>query len=142
MQSGRSWWPAGRKIPNTAILIIGLSAIVLIVVVTALVATCHSPSQNVGLNAEVTFNGTQFVISNKDNFDWTNVQMEINEVVAIPGFSCSIPKIAAEGTYTVFANRFFKPDGSQFDPTTTKIQRFTIACDTPKGSGSWSSTWR
>lgn len=84
----------------------------------------------------------QFVISNKDSFDWTNVQMEINEVVAVPGFSFSIPKIAAEGTYTVFANRFFTPDGSQFDPTTTKIQRFTIACGTPKGPGSWSSTWR
>jgi hypothetical protein len=112
------------------------------VIVIALVATCHSLSRNIGLNAVVTFDGTRFVISNKDNFDWTNVQMEINEVVAVPGFSYSIPKIAAQGTYTVFANRFFTPGGSQFDPTTTKIQRFTIACDTPKGPGSWSSSWR
>jgi len=142
MESGRADWPAGRKIPNTAILIVGISAVLLIVIVIALVATCRTPSQNIRLNAEVTFNGAQFVISNKNNFDWTNVQMEINEVVAVPGFSYSIPKIAAEGTYTVLANRFFTPDGLQFDPTTTKIQRFTIACDTPNGSGSWSSTWR
>jgi len=142
MGSGQTDRPAGRKIPNTAILIVGISAVLLIVIVIALVATCQSPSRNIGLNAAVTFDGTQFVISNRDNFDWTNVQMEINEVVAVPGFSYSIPKISAEGTYTVFANRFFTPDGSQFDPTTTKIQRFTIACDTPKGSGSWSSTWR
>lgn len=142
MRSRQTDQPAGRKIPNTAILIAGLLVVLLVVIVIALVATCHSPSRNIGLNAEVTLDGTQFVISNKDNFDWTNVQMEINEVVAIPGFSCSIPEIAAGGTYTVFANRFFTPDGSQFDPSTTKIQTFTIACDTPKGPGSWSSTWR
>jgi len=142
MGSGQADRPAGRKISNTAILIVGISAVLLIVIVIALVATCRAPSRNIGLNAVVTFDGAQFVISNKDNFDWTNVQMEINEVVAVPGFSYSIPKIAAEGTYTVFANRFFTPDGLQFNPTTTKIQRFTIACDTPKGSGSWSSTWR
>jgi hypothetical protein len=142
MGSGRIKCRAGGKLPNTAILIIGLSAVVLIVIVIALVATCRSSSRNVGLNAEVTFSANEFVISNKNDFDWTNVQMQINEVVAIPGFSCSIPKIAAGETYTVFSNRFFTPDGSQFDPTTTKIQRFTIACDTPKGPGSWSSTWR
>jgi hypothetical protein len=142
MGSWQPRWPAGKKIPNTAILVVGLSAVVLIVIVIALVATCRSPSQNVGLNAEVTFDGTQFVISNKNNFDWTNVKVEVNGGVVFPGFSYSIPQIAAEQTYTVSGVRFFKPDGSQFDPGTTKIQRFTISCDTPNGPGSWSSTWQ
>jgi hypothetical protein len=142
MRNGQADRPAGTKIPHTAILIVGISAVLLIVIVIALVATCQSPSRNIGLNAAVTFDGAKFVISNRDNFDWTDVRVEVNGAVVLPGFSYGIPKIAAEETYTVFANRFFKPDGSQFDPTTTKIQRFTIACDTPKGSGSWSSTWR
>lgn len=142
MGSRRVRWPAGRKLPNTAILVIGLSAVVLIVIVIALVATCRSPSSGIGLNADVTFNGTHFVISNKDDFDWGNVTLAINGGVAFPGFSYSIPEIAAGQTYTVFSGRFYKPDGSQFNPDTTKIQRFTIDCDTPKGPGSWSSTWR
>jgi hypothetical protein len=100
------------------------------------------PSHNVGLNAEVTFNGTQFVISNKDNFDWANVTLEVNGGVVFPGFSYSVPEIAAGQTYKVFAGQFFEPEGSQFDPSTTKIQRFTIACDTAKGPGSWSSNWQ
>jgi hypothetical protein len=142
MGSGEAGQPAGREIPYTAILVVGISAVLVVVIVIALIATCRSPSRNVGLNAAVTFDGAQFVISNKDNFDWTNVKMEVNEGVAIPGFSYNVPKIAAEGTYTVFGNRFFTPDGSQFNPTTTKIVRFTIACDTPKGPASWSATWQ
>jgi hypothetical protein len=142
MGSGEDGQSAGRKIPYTAILVIGISTVLVVVIVIALIATCRSPSRNAGLNAAVTFDGAQFVISNKDNFDWTNVKMEVNGGVAFPGFSYSIPKIAAEKTYTVFGNRFFKPDGSQFDPSTTIIQRFTIACDTPKGPASWSVTWR
>jgi hypothetical protein len=94
------------------------------------------------LNAAVTFDRTQFVISNEDNFDWTNVKMEVNGGVVFPGFFYNVPEIAAGKTYTVFSNRFFKPDGSQFDPSTTKIQILTIACDTPNGPASWSKTWR
>ena len=142
MGSGRADRSARKRISTTAILVVGLVAVVLVVIVIAMVATCRSPSRSIGLNAQVTFDGTQFIISNKNDFDWTNVKVEVNGGVVFPGFSYSIPKIAAETTYTVFANRFFKPDGSQFDPATTKIQRFTIACDTPNESGSWSSTWR
>jgi hypothetical protein len=142
MGSGRADRSARKRISTTAILVVGLVAVVLVVIVIAMVATCRSPSRSIGLNAQVTFDGTQFIISNKNDFDWTNVTLEVNGGVVFPGFSCSIPKIAAEKTYTVLADRFFKPDGSQFDPTTTKIQRFTIACDAPNKSGSWSSTWR
>jgi len=142
MGSGRVGWPAGRKLPNTAILVIGISAVVLVVIIIAIIATCRSPARSVGIHAEVTFDSTQFVISNKDDFDWTNVKAEVNGEVVFPGFLYSIPKIAAEQSYTVLASRFFKPDGSRFDPSTTEIQRFTIACDTPNGRGSWTSNWQ
>jgi hypothetical protein len=142
MGRGEDGQSEGRKIPYTAILVTGISIVVVVVIVIALITTCRSPSRNVGLNAAVTFDDTQFVISNKDDFDWTNVKMEVNGGVVFPGFSYSIPSIAAEKTYTVFGNRFFKPDGLQFDPATTIIQRFTIACDTPKGRASWSATWK
>jgi hypothetical protein len=142
MGSGRSDRSERKRITTTSILVVGLVAVLLVVIVIAVVATCRSPSRSMGLNAQVVFDGTQFIISNKNDFDWTNVKVEVNGGVVFPGFSYSIPEIAAETTYTVFANRFFKPDGLQFDPTTTKIQRFTIACDTPNEPGSWSSTWR
>jgi hypothetical protein len=32
-------------------------------------------SSSVDLNASISFNGTQFIISNKDSFDWTNVKI-------------------------------------------------------------------
>ncbi len=57
MGSGQADRPAGRKIPNTAILIVGISAVLLIVIVIALVATCQALSRNIGLNAVVTFKG-------------------------------------------------------------------------------------
>ena len=143
MRRGEDGQSARRKIPYTAILIIGISIVVLVVIVIGIVATCRSPSRYVELNATVTLtsDGTQFLVSNKDNFDWTNVKMEINGGVVIPGFSCTVPKIASEKTYTVAGKRFFEPDGSQFDQNTTEIQRFSITCDTPQGPGSWSRPW-
>ena len=39
-----------------------------------------SGSSSVDLSATVRFTGTQFVITNNDTFDWTNVELEINSV--------------------------------------------------------------
>ncbi len=44
-------------------------------------------------------------------------------------------------TYTVGVMQFAKGDGTRFNPFTTKPQKFTIWCDTPRGNGFWGGGW-
>ena len=100
-----------------------------------------APSR-IDLKASVVFNQRQFVISNRDSFDWTNVGLEINYGLISSGYQLKVSRIAAGQTYTVGAMQFAKSDGTRFNPLTTKAQRLFISCDTPKGNGSYFGTWK
>ena len=142
MGKGDSRRPPVGRITYRSILVIGISIILVAVIIIALATLCRAPSRYVPLNATVTFDNTQFVITNKDNFDWTNVKMEVNGGLATLGFSYHTPGITAGKTYAVSGKQFFRPDGTQLNMALTIIQRFYITCDTPKGAGSWSATWQ
>ena len=102
-----------------------------------------SDSSTVRLNANVTFTGTRFVISNKDSFDWKNVKLEILSETIGNYFSLRVPKISAGETYTVGAVEFSKKDGIRFNPFTMKPKRFWIRCDTPnRENGSYLAGWK
>ncbi len=143
MRNGGAKQPLGKRITYWTITLLGISAVLLIVFIIALAAMCaRPPSKAVGLNASVTFDSTQFVVVNKDNFDWTEVKMEVNGGLISPGFSSNLNKISAGETRTVPCTKFLNPDSTQFNPSATKIQRFEITCQTPKGEGSWSANYR
>jgi hypothetical protein len=78
------------------------------------------------LNASVHFTGTQFVITNNDTMDWTNVKMEINGGVIRGGYALKHSIMKSGQTYTVGAMQFAKGDGTRFNPFTMKPNKFNI----------------
>lgn len=96
----------------------------------------------VSLKAKVTFTGTQFVISNNDSFDWTDVELQVISDTISGDFSHRVPKIDAGKTHTIRAAEFTEKNGACFDPYSMKPKRFRIWCDTPtKETRSYYAVW-
>jgi len=95
----------------------------------------------VTLKASVRFDGSQFIITNNDSFNWTNVELEVNGALLKSGYKLKQRLMEAGTVYTVGALQFAKPDGTRLNPFTTKPQKFEIICDTPKGRGVTSLSW-
>ena len=94
------------------------------------------------LNASIRFTGTQFVITNNDSFDWTDVKLEVNSQGLRSGYILRSNVIEAGTTYTVGAMQFAKKNGEKFNPFTHKPTNFSIWCDTPGGkNGSYYGAW-
>jgi len=94
------------------------------------------------LKATVRFTGTQFVITNNDAFDWTDLKMEINSGLISSGYVLRVDRMSAGETYTVGALQFAKSDGTRFNPFTTKPQNLSIWADTPHGKCFWYGGWK
>ena len=105
-------------------------------------SSSQSSSSTVDLNATVSFNGTQFVIANKDSFDWTNVKLEINSKTFSSGYTLNTSVMKAGEVYTVGAMQFAKSDGEKFNPFTHKALNLSVWCDTPRGKGFYYGTWQ
>lgn len=99
------------------------------------------------LKAYVRFTGTQFLIINKNQFDWTNVRIEINadisqdhplhETVAPRAFMLMASGINTGEAYSIGVTQFRREDGAKLDPVTTKPENIRIWSDTPHGRGFW-----
>jgi len=129
---------------------IGCLAIIIIVAVIYFIAelrpkksgTSSSESSFIHLSAKAQFTGTQFVITNNDSFNWTNVELELNEGLIRSGYKLTSQVMAAGQTYTVGALQFAKTDGTRFNPFQIKPQSITITCDTPRGKGIYTGSWK
>jgi len=95
-------------------------------------------STNVELNVSVKFSGTQFIITNKDTFDWTNCGLGVNS----SSYSLSGNNFTAGETYTVGAMQFTKDDGTRLNPFQVKPLDITFSCTTPTGSGYYYGGWK
>lgn len=81
------------------------------------------------IHASVSFNGTQFIITNNDSFDWTNVKFELNAGILKSGYILRENRIKSGHTYTVGALQFAKSGGERFNPFTMKPQSMFIFAD-------------
>ena len=81
------------------------------------------------IEAIVAFTGTQFVITNLDSFDWTNVKLEVNSGIIRGGYILRVGRLSSGQIYTVGASQFSKSNGERFNPFTHKPKNFTITCD-------------
>ena len=122
----------------------------LLMILLAIASSSNSDSSDSGssssstknLNATVSFTGTQFVIVNNDNFDWKNVELEINYQALKSGYLLNAPLIEAGLTYTVGAAQFAKKDGERFNPFSYKVTKMKIWCDvTSQTNGFYACTW-
>jgi len=96
----------------------------------------------VELSASISFDGGQFVISNNDSFDWTNVELEVNSKLFSGGYKFRTSVIRAGDVCTVGAMQFADSDGERFNPFTHKALKLTIWCNTPHGEGFGGGQWR
>jgi hypothetical protein len=97
----------------------------------------NSESSPPDLKATVSFDGTQFVIKNNDNFDYNNAKLEINDKYVLEGYT-----LKAGQTYTVGMMQFADKDGNRFTMM-QKPQRFYIRCKLPSGEyGSYYAGWK
>lgn len=107
------------------------------------VVTGTGEDASVRLNAKVIYTGAQFLISNNDSYDWTNVELQIGPETIGSDFNFRVPKISASQTYTVRATEFSTEDGKCFDPYKMKPKRFWIRCESPTGqNGSYFAGWK
>jgi hypothetical protein len=99
------------------------------------------------LKAYVRFTGTQFLIINKNQFDWTNVRVEISsdinqdhplhDTIAPRAFMLMVSEINTGEAYSVRVTQFSREDGAKLDPVTTRPENIQIWSDTPQGRGFW-----
>lgn len=78
------------------------------------------------LNADVSFTGTQFVITNNDYSNWRNVKLKINSGIFGGGYVYEASVLEAGETYKVGAMQFSKSGGERFDPYEMKPKEFDI----------------
>jgi len=105
-------------------------------------SSSSSESSTEYLKCSVKYTGTQFVITNNDSFDWSNVKLEINSSGLKSGYILQTSVIRAGQTYKVGAMQFAKKDGEKFNPFTHKALKFTVWCDTPRGkNGFYMGSW-
>ena len=92
------------------------------------------------VDASIHFDRERFTIINNNDYDWTNVKMEVNSGLPSGGYVLKHPPMQAGNIYSVEALQFCKADGTKLNPQTTRPQNFSIFCDTPAGpaTGSWS----
>jgi hypothetical protein len=130
-----------EQIPKTKTnrknLLIGCGILVAIGIILAVsIGTCFI-TETKDLSASVSFDGTQFTITNNDSFDWRNVKFILNSE-----YELSYPLLSAKSTYTVGAMQFAKSDGTRFNPFTMKALHMSISCELSGGNkGMWSGSW-
>lgn len=118
-----------------AIILIIIFAIAVIIAVFTCSGSNDTPRD---LNANVRFDGTQFHITNLDDYDWTDVRITLNG-----DYELRTGAMLAKTEYSVGAMQFAKKDGTKFNPFTTKAQRMFIwAYNGDNKRASWSGSWK
>jgi len=124
-----------------------LSIIVIIVIISIFFGLFNgnkkeSPvSETINLNASVRFTGTQFVIANNDNFDWSDCKFEVNSGLIKGGYIFEASLVKSKTVYTVGTLQFAKSDGTRLNPFLIKPQNLSISCETEKGHAFYFGEW-
>ena len=75
------------------------------------------------------WDGYVFTLANKTNRVWTNVEFEINEPLLTRGYIMRVSRVGPTSKITLRARQFCKPDGTIFNPQTTRPVKFSVLCD-------------
>ena len=99
------------------------------------------------VKAYVQFTGTQFLIINKNQFDWADIHIEINTdrhqnyglygTIDPNAFMLMAPTIHSGEAYPIEVTQFKRGNGTKLDPVTTRPENIKIWSDTPHGRGFW-----
>lgn len=100
-----------------------MKKILILVMITAIFIGCDSAADDVTLNASISKSETQLIVKNNDSFDWTNVEIKINDEYA---YTASL--IRRDETANIGFLNFTASDGKRFNPFSYKAQGVTISC--------------
>jgi hypothetical protein len=108
--------------------------------------TFTSTASNI-LKAYVNFTEKQFLIINKNQFDWTNVRVEVSSdtsqdhplhgTIDPRAFTLMVPRINSGEAYSVGVTQFRREDRATLEPGITGPEHIKICSDTPHGRGFW-----
>lgn len=121
--------------------------IILLVLLSCFCASCKTPPppNDVDLNAIGIRIDAEFILTNEDDFDWTNVRIELNKTdlskKESSGYIYKVAKIKSGSTCFLSLMSFTRSDGRRFNPYTTELINIYIQCDTPDGQGSYYGIW-
>jgi hypothetical protein len=114
--------------------------------IPALNCTFTSTASNI-LKAYVSFTELQFLIINKNQFDWTNVRIEVSSdtsqdhplhgTIDPSAFMLMVPRINSGEAYSVGVTQFRREDGAKLEPVTTRPEHIKIWSDTAHDRGFW-----
>jgi hypothetical protein len=127
---------------STKSIFIGCGVLVAgVILIAVAMGTClggGSSTKTKDLSPSVSFDGTQFTITNNDSFGWSNIKFTLNSNYEL-SYSFLFPK----STYTVGAMQFTKSDGTRFNPFTMKPLNMSISCELAGGEkGWWYGSWK
>jgi len=88
------------------------------------------------LSAFIGYNRTlhMFRVENRDTFPWTNCQLSLNSH-GISGYDLHVESIKPGLTEAALLQsaEFSDPDGNKFDPSTDRLTRLDLDCETAQG---------
>jgi hypothetical protein len=118
-----------RRVVN-GILLLGI-----MVAVAATVPAVLSGSATTfeSLDAVIRFDGFQFKITNKDDFAWYDVRIDVNGGLTHSGYLHRPGTLVGRQIYTAPATAFSDEDGNRFNPVTDSPRQMTITCDLEDG---------
>lgn len=94
------------------------------------------PAQQAELGALVAFPGAFFEVTNRDAWDWTDCELEINPKVFGGGFLFRAPRVASGAKLSIGVMQFANGDGDRFNPVAKKASQLSVICQTPRGTAS------
>jgi hypothetical protein len=94
------------------------------------------------LPAKVSFNGTQFVITNEGTSTWTGTKADVNGGFLSDGFTHDIGTVAPGAQLTIGAMQFAKSDGTRFNPFQMKPQKLVLTATMNGKLAMYVGTWK
>ena len=85
--------------------------------------------------------GTDIEITNKDSFDWQNVEVELNPGISPGPYNYHVDIIKALSTFPAPSANFKNAAGQPFDISKSKPKTIAVRCTTPQGKGLFEGEW-
>lgn len=98
-------------------------------------------AEKADLDAGALFTGLEFAVTNRNSYDWRNVELAVNPKVFSDGYTLKTPVIKA-GEPHIAATQSANSDGQRLSPITQEPMTFGIVRDTPKGRERYPAEWR
>ncbi len=94
-----------------------------------------TPRPEVILKPNVRYMLGNITVTNENDFDWTDVELELNSGTFSSGYKLNVPVIPARGSAAYLVTQFCKSDGLKFNPQAFKPVKMSIDCKTKNGDG-------